>query len=175
MTATYEKIATNTLGSAQASITFSTISGAYTDLVLISFVRDTRSETYGYPALRFNSDTGSNYSRTAVYGDGSGAASGRASSQTSLLYCEAAGASQAAGNYAPIVTHFQNYSNSTTYKTILSRFNNVAGNGGFQTGALVGLWRDTAAITSITILGDPGASTNLATGSTFTLYGIKAE
>ena len=43
MTATYEKIATTTLGSNTASTTFSSISGAYTDLVLISFVRDTRT------------------------------------------------------------------------------------------------------------------------------------
>jgi hypothetical protein len=172
MALTYDKIATQTLTSSQSSITFSSISGAYTDLVLVSFVRDTRNETYGYPALRFNSDTGSNYSRTALYGDGSSAASNRASNQTSLLYCEAVGATQAAGNYAPIITHFQNYSNTTTNKTILSRIGNTAGTGGFQTGALVGLWRSTSAITSITILGDQGASTNLASGSTFTLYGI---
>jgi len=172
MASTYEKIATTTLGSATATITFSSISGSYTDLILVSFVRDTRTETYAYPALRFNSDTGSNYSRTALYGDGSSAASNRASNQTSLIYCEAAGASQASGNYAPIITHIQNYSNTTTYKTMLSRMNNVPGTGGFNTGAIVGLWRSTSAITSITILGDVGASTNLASGSTFTLYGI---
>ena len=174
MTSTYEKIATNTLGSNQASITFSSISGAYTDLVLISFIRDTRAgTTYAFPQLRFNSDTGSNYSNTDLYGSVTAAVSSRASSQTGIQYGEAVGAAQAAGNYAPFVTNFQNYSNSTTYKTILTRFNNPAGsNGQLLVGAQVALWRNTAAITSITILGDQGASSNLATGSTFTLYGI---
>ena len=175
MTATYEKIATTTLGSNTASITFSSISGAYTDLVLISFVRDTRTATYAFPQLRFNSDTGSNYSDTTVYGAATSVATYR-SGGTGIQYGEAAGASQAAGNYAPFVTHFLNYSNSTTYKTILGRFNNPAGsNGQLLVGTQVALWRNTAAITSITILGDQGASTNLATGSTFTIYGIKAE
>jgi hypothetical protein len=176
MPSTYEKIATNTLGSNQASITFSSISGAYTDLVLISFIRDTRAgTTYAFPQLRFNSDTGSNYSDTTVYGDGSSAASYRSTNQTGIQYGEAVGAAQAAGNYAPFVTNFQNYSNSTTYKTIFSRINNVAGSSGqLLVGAQVALWRSTSAITSITILADQGASSNLATGSTFTLYGIKA-
>jgi hypothetical protein len=35
MAITYEPIATTTLGTAAASVTFSSISGAYTDLVLV--------------------------------------------------------------------------------------------------------------------------------------------
>ena len=176
MTATYEKIATTTLGSNTASTTFSSISGAYTDLVLISFVRDTRTADYAYPRLRFNSDTGGNYSETYLWGGGVSASSSQNPNMAGTQYGEAVGASQAAGNYAPFITNIQNYSNSTTYKTILSRFNNLlGGNGNLNTGCVVSLWRNTAAITSITITGDIGASTNLATGSTFTLYGIKAE
>ena len=173
MASTYEKIATNTLGSNQASITFSSISGAYTDLILISYVRDTRvGTTYAFPQLRFNSDTGSNYSDTTMYGGGTSAATYR-SGGTGIQYGEAVGAAQAAGNYAPFITHLQNYSNSTTYKTILTRFNNAAGSSGqLLAGAQVALWRSTSAITSITILGDQGTPSNLATGSTFTLYGI---
>jgi len=60
-----------------------------------------------------------------------------------------------------------NYANSTTNKTVLSRGNNT----GNHTIAYVGLWRSTAAITSM-LLGTTG-STWMA-GSTFTLYGIKA-
>ena len=60
-----------------------------------------------------------------------------------------------------------NYSNTTTYKTALSRSNNA--NTG--TDAIVGLWRSTAAINSIVVL---ISGNQFATGSTFTLYGIKS-
>ncbi len=155
--ATYEPIATTTLGSAQSSVTFSSISGAYTDLVLISdsiLVSGT-----GAGRLRYNSDSGSNYSNTYLYGDGSIAASGRAANLTFNDY-NFIGTSRSTS-----VCHIQNYSNSTTYKTFISR-----GNGGGITIAYAGLWRNTAAITSIEVIG----SSNFNTGSTFTLYGIAA-
>jgi hypothetical protein len=60
-----------------------------------------------------------------------------------------------------------NYSNATTYKTALARTSEDG-----VAAAYVGLWRSTSAITSITI--DKGSSDNFASGSTFTLYGIKA-
>jgi hypothetical protein len=66
MTATYEKIATSTLGSTASDVTFSSISGSYTDLVLI--VNETCSTGSGLN-VQFNSDTGSNYSSTYMYGD----------------------------------------------------------------------------------------------------------
>jgi hypothetical protein len=64
------------------------------------------------------------------------------------------------------ILNFQNYSNSTTYKSVLTRVNNS----GF-TMAWVNLWRSTAAITSITIYPYSGT---FSSGSTFTLYGISA-
>ena len=70
-----------------------------------------------------------------------------------------------------LIVNIQNYANSTTYKTTLSRVNNAA-NG---TGAIVGLWRNTAAITSFTLnMMKAGVAYDFTTGSTFTLYGIKA-
>ena len=160
MTATYEKIATTTLGSAQASTTFSTISGAYTDLVLI--VAGVTTSGTEAVAVQVNGDTGSNYSRTVLLGNGSAASSSRASNQTSAGLGVIDSASQ--GN---TIYHFMNYSNTTTYKTFIAR-GNVASE---QARAAVGLWRDTSAITSITVL----VGTTFASGCTFTLYGIKAE
>jgi len=171
MSSTYEKIATNTLGSNQNSITFSSIAGTYTDLILICSYRDTRAQTYSYPKIQVNSDTGSNYSQTSLYGDGSSAASNRASNATSIQIYEGAGDNSTASIFAPFVIQFQNYSNTTTNKTILIRGNNTSGAAGNVLSAQVGLWRSTSAINAITIIGD----TQIATGSTFTLYGIKAE
>jgi len=68
-----------------------------------------------------------------------------------------------------IYVDFMNYSNTTTYKTWLAREGN--GTNGYVS-ALVGLWRNTNAITQIKVLNT--GSGNFATGSTFTLYGIKA-
>jgi len=59
MPTTYEPIATTTLGSATASITFSTISGAYTDLVLVASITGVSVATD--PWIRINSDTGANF------------------------------------------------------------------------------------------------------------------
>lgn len=161
MAITYEPIATTTLGSAQSSVTFSSISGSYTDLVLVvSGKRDTGSADDFL--VRFNGDSGSNYSRTFLYGDGTTAASGRESNQTSakLLYMDST-------NWTATTLVFFNYSNSTTYKTAMNRTNLP----GVVTSTNVALWRNTAAITSISIT---ASSNNIASNSTFTLYGIKA-
>jgi hypothetical protein len=160
---TYTPIATNTLSSAAASVTFSSISGIYTDLVLIMNVK---GSVANYPSLRFNSDSGSNYSRTILTGNGSAASSARGSNETAANINFNAQTSASEFNYNSI-THIQNYSNSTTYKTQLTRANQTA----IGVDAVVTLWRNTAAITEITCLMNTG---DYATGSTLTLYGIAA-
>ena len=160
---TYTPIATNTLGSAAASVTFSSIPGTYTDLVLVCVGR---SSTGGPSGIRitFNGDTGSNYSRTTLVGDGTNASSSRASSQAYIDTPFDGSASQT----TPYFVFCNNYSNSTTYKTGLIRFSEPLN----RVGATVGLWRSTAAITSI-ILTEASAST-FAAGFTASLYGIGA-
>jgi hypothetical protein len=165
MTATYEKIATTTLGSAQPSVTFSSISGAYTDIVIVCNVTAVSSTTG--TSIQFNADTGSNYSQTWMRGSGSAASSGRDTSQTFINLNYYGDASTTAGAQT-IVASVMNYSNTTTYKTLLSR----GGNAESSTSAIVGLWRNTDAINRIDL---EATSTNYASGSTFTLYGIKAE
>jgi hypothetical protein len=166
MTATYEKIATTTLGSATASNTFSSISGAYTDLVLIASLRGTAGAAI---KVQFNGDTGTNYSSTRLVGTGVAAESSRNTSVSSIIYGNN-GIPTAANEFAAVIMNIQNYSNTTTYKTMLSRFNNANTTLG-STDAIVGLWRNTAAITSVKVEANSG---NFETGSTFTLYGIKS-
>lgn len=170
MPATYDSIATTTLGSAQSSVTFSSISGSYTDLVLVVAATGDRASNVDSLAIRLNSDTGSNYSYTYLAGEtSSGAISGRASNQTNI-WCGNF-TSNNVDNPSPIIIQIQNYSNTTTYKTTLSRGNPIAG-GYSATNANVGLWRSTAAITSVTVRSETG--NNFRSGSTFTLYGVKA-
>jgi hypothetical protein len=158
---TYEPIASQTLGSAAASVTFSSIPQGYTDLVLSLWVKS--PVTNGDMAMQFNFDTGSNYSNTQLYGDGSGAYSNRGTNQT---YARVGNNSQT--NEGLTVVHIQNYSNSITFKTILSR-SGSAQSGGVV--AFVNLWRNTNPITSLVIT--PGAGGNWGAGSTFSIYGIQ--
>ena len=159
MSSTYEPIATTTLGSAQSTVTFSSISGSYTDLILVyNAISSTDDQNY----LQFNGDTGSNYSRTFMSGTGSSAVSGRDTSINKM--------------YGPFsvsvptinIAQIQNYSNSTTFKTALIR----SGAANNSTIATAGLWRSTSAITSILVGTNSGTFNS---GTVFTLYGIKAE
>ena len=164
---TYTPLATNTLSSATASVTFSSISGAYTDLVLV--ITPT-IPTGAYDILmrvgNGTVDSGTNYSVTRVSGTGSAANSTRSTS-ASGMFCTYYG-SPTSTNPSITTINLMNYANTTTYKTMLVRSNNASAG----TEAIVGLWRSTAAINIITISLD--AATNFSSGSTFTLYGIAA-
>lgn len=162
----YEVIATQTLGSAAASVTFGSIPQTYTDLVLIASPIATVDGSSVY--IKFNGDTGSNYSRTIISGYGSSAGSTRTSNATFI----GSGWQVGGGTTSPSphIYNIQNYSNSTTFKTILFRSNFAPYGGLSEVTAEVGLWRNTSAITSINI----SYLSNFAIGSTFTLYGIKA-
>ena len=160
MAKTYTPIATQTLTTSAASVTFSSISGAYTDLVLVA----NAGQVAGNNGFRFqvNSDTATNYSYTYMVGNGTSAFSGRGTSSTSgetetLMTTTLT---------ATFILQFMNYSNTTTYKTILAR----GGDASQKTDATVNLWRSTSAISSITLF--PGGGNSFITGSTFTLYGI---
>jgi hypothetical protein len=167
MAITYEPIATTTLSSAQATVTFSSISGIYTDLVLIMSAfgsvsgQDIR--------VQVNSDTASNYSLTRLVGYTT-AFSNRASNATYWQITNSVGIGSSSSDPTADVIQFMNYSNTTTNKTILVRHNQPQSSL-METAAQVGLWRSTNAITSITFSLSSG---NYSSGSTFTLYGIKA-
>jgi hypothetical protein len=162
MASTYTSIATTTGTGISNTITFSSIPSTYTDLILICNSQLTLNAGTGW--LRFNGDSGTNYSDTYLYGDGTSATSGRHSS-IAQSYCSDATAS----GFVTSIHHIQNYANTTTYKTFLSRSNYAPGG----VAAYVGLWRSTSAINSITFsnTASPGYYT---TSSTFTLYGVTA-
>ena len=161
---TYTPIATTTADGTSNTVTFSSIAGTYTDLVLIG--GNVNSASAGNtPFIRFNSDSGTNYSGTILEGNGTSAQSGRRTNNSNGVPIGGTfvGSNSTAYNF---IVSIMNYANTTTYKTTLARYNNSAA----ETEADVGLWRSTAAITSLTIRTDGGA--NWSSGSTFTLYGI---
>jgi hypothetical protein len=161
---TYEAIATQTLGTAAATVTFSSIPSTYTDLVLISSPANNTSESLYF---RINGDTGSSYSTTYMTGNGTAASSARQASNTTGILAGAPNVGLSSTVYGTSIIQVMNYSNATTYKTALCRW----GLASAETNATVGLWRSTAAITSVTLLVVSGT---FSVGSTFSLYGIKA-
>lgn len=166
---TYTPIASVTLSSAQSSVTFSNIPQTYTDLVLVTNWASSNSLSFLY--IQFNSDTGSNYSFTELYGNGSAAGSYRESNQS--IPWVSANVGVPSTIKANTIMNFMNYSNSTTYKTWIARMNSVDAPSYPGTAASVGLWRSTNAITTITLKNrTSGVDYNFASGSTFNLYGI---
>ena len=159
---TYTPIATTTLGSAAASVSFSSL-GSYTDLVLISnFQSNAGSVTQ--LQMYFNGGSTGAYSYTRIYGDGTSAASSRATTGDNIQGIGIIDPSAWNTNIANVM----NYANTTTQKTVIARTNSS----GTYLGAYVLQWNQTSAITSLTVNILNGASFSI--GSTFTLYGIAA-
>jgi len=158
--ATYTPIATTTLGATASSYTFSSIPSTYSDLVLIATINGFASQTEC--GLRFNGDSGSNYSRTYLVGDGSVAFSGRSSNATNITI------SANTTSLEMFTVSIMNYSNATTYKSVVSRSDSAP----TAVKTTTGLWRNTAAINSLSIVRT--GAVDLPAGSTFTLYGIAA-
>lgn len=158
---TYTPIATTTLGSAATTIDFTSISGTYTDLVLIlSYAQN--GGTARWVTARFNSDSATNYSDTRIEGNGTTASSARDSNITyAPVHFTTNNATQ-----SNVIINLQNYKNTTTYKTVLWRGNTAA----VGTDAGVSMWRSTSAITSISL--GLEFTAQFAIGTQATLYGI---
>ena len=169
---TYTPISSFTATTSVSSVTLSGIPQTYTDLVLVTNWASSNSLSFLY--IQFNSDTGSNYSFTELYGNGSAAGSYRESNQS--IPWVSANVGVPSTIKANTIMNFMNYSNSTTYKTWIARMNSVDAPSYPGTAASVGLWRSTNAITTITLKNrTSGVDYNFASGSTFNLYGIDAQ
>ena len=161
MPATYEPIATTTLGSAASTITFSSIPNTYTDLRLVITGYTSPAAD---PVIRFNSDTGTNYSETIIKGNGSTALSTRFTSRTGIEYSYSD-----VGPYTqPSLTIMDlfSYAGSTNKSALIELSADANGSQGLT--RTVALWRNTSAITRIDIV-----SATWVAGTTATLYGIK--
>ncbi|CAB4147075.1 hypothetical protein UFOVP696_3 [uncultured Caudovirales phage] len=161
MPQTYEPIATQTLGSNTSQVTFSSIPSTYTDLVIISAPIGTGDAQM---FIRYNNDGTSSYGYTLIASNGSSVTPYRTGPVlgigTDYFF-----SITAAGGVTLI--NVMNYSNTTTFKTAFIHANNATK----STIATVGVWQNTAAINRIDLY---ATSASFATGSVFTIYGIKA-
>ena len=124
---TYQAIATNTLGSGATSVTFSSIPSTYTDLVIIGQCGVTNTDYLVFRVGNSSVDTGSNYSRTMIEGNGSTATSSGNSNTTKIYVGDTCGIMNNSLNFNFSV-NLMNYTNANTYKTFLGRISN---NGSF--------------------------------------------
>ena len=167
-TPTYTPLATVTLGTATSSVTFSSIPATYRDLILVSFVRSNRAATDDDFFVKFNSDSGSNYSYVRMVGRGGGASSASNINGTNANDLgQIPAASSTAGQFANSVLQIMDYSATDKHKTTLTR-TNAAGSTDV-TGAHAGRWANTAAITTVSLNPRLGS---FISGSTFNLFGV---
>ena len=157
-TPTYTLIDSTTLTSSASSITFSSISGSYRDLVLV--LSGPGFGTSNNLAFRANSDTGSNYSYVRMEGNGSSTNS----SSTTSTSGRAGFVSSGQWN---VILQFQDYSATDKHKSVLARANDAT----HRVEASATRWANTNAITSVTLITD---TSNYPVGTTAYLYGIEA-
>jgi hypothetical protein len=158
----YESIATITVGVAgSASETFTSIPQGYKHLQL-RWISRSSGGSYN-PIIRFNGDTGNNYSWHYIDGNGSSATAGNTTSTNSILI---AGIQGVASTFAVGVMDILDYKDTNKFKTakiLLGGDYNGSGSADLWSGN----WRSTAAIDSIYL----GFSS--AQYSHYALYGIK--
>lgn len=167
MPKTYEPIATTTLTTATGTVDLTSIPGTFTDLIIV--VQGTTTVDNYDVQMYFNNDTTSGlYSKTQIEGNGTSIYNGRTSNANFI------GLNSNIGNDdtipSIIVLQFNNYANTTTFKTVLSR-ETMWATADKGTALRVGLWRNTNAITSVSLKAN---GSTWKSGSSFTLYGIKA-
>ena len=173
MATTFTLIQTYTLGSAAASIDFTSIPATYTDLCLKLSLRTDYSAIDTYFNMNFNNDTGANYKNIGVYQSNSPVASSNSFTAQNNLYIYQSNAGTSTSNtFANVEIYIPNYATSSTYKSVsadganenntaspTTRFNPLNG----------GLWSSSAPITSIKFTPPSG---NWLTYSSASLYGI---
>ena len=164
-TPTYDLLDSVTLASSAASVTFSSISQDYGDLIIVwdKFFRAGSNQINTLVA--FNGDS-SNYSTVYMYGNGSSAASSSSTAQQRLAWGSIYAPSST--NSTQGVVQIMDYSATDKHKTTLMRAN-VIGTNGFGALASASRWASTAAVTSITI---SSSIDQFAAGATVHLYGI---
>lgn len=169
----YEHLESVILTGSQSTVTFSnlgTYSATFRHLQIRGVARTDRAGTAAdIITMIFNGDTATNYSDHYLIGDGSGVSSSNATSQNNMEFATAYGATGTTNAFSPFVCDILDWSSTSKNKTIRTLSGQPTNYN--QIGLYSGLWRSTAAITSITL--DQIGGTNFVSGSRFSLYGIK--
>jgi hypothetical protein len=171
----FESIQTITVGTPVASITFTSIPATYTHLQIRFSCQTSNTTNSGLGNDRlngyFNADeTATNYYSHYLIGNGSAS-----SAAEQVAKWAGNGTRNSMLGWGTGVIDILDYANTNKFKTTraIEGFNNNDTNASYNSARLTsGLWRNTAAITSIKIA--PEAAVNFKQYSSFALYGVKA-
>jgi hypothetical protein len=162
MASTYSPIQTQTLGSNQSTVTLSSIPSTYTDLILV--VNAKWSTTNGNCLVRFNGDSASNYNYLRLSTNGSVTASATGNNQSSLVNLfDIENPTTTLGFFMFYIKDYASTNNKVAWYSHNTTTDNLK--------RYIAQWRSSSTINSISFTND---NATCVTGSTFTLYGIKA-
>jgi hypothetical protein len=173
ITPTHVLINQITIASLTESVTFSNIPQTYADLVLVI---NSTLETFntgngkGATVIRFNSDSGSNYTHVQMSGDQNGPLS-TAGTQTYVDLLISSYEDDV--NPTTYIVNIFDYSQNDKHKTVLSRANLATGNQYPRVSLNAYRWANTAAITSMNLFSVVSGG-RYNPGTTFSLYGVVA-
>ena len=169
VTNSYESISTVTVGAGgSSSVSFTSIPSTYTHLQIRIIAKNTTAGSgFENCQMRFNSDSGSNYTGHSLYGTGASAGSSANTSQTA--FPDAVRAAIASNNgWGVNIIDILDYANTNKYKTMRS----LGGGDNNDTNGIIrlssGVWMSTSAINAISF-----PNSTYSQYSTFALYGIK--
>lgn len=171
----YVEIAEVELGSAAASISFSSIPATYKDLVIVGELRSTFTGGNEFVRIRVGNgsvDTGSNYRWhfTGITHAGGAIGSLTEGDTSSRIASSAEAFASDAGVFASVEFRINRYTDTARKRHILSTFTNPGNTTQAASGTSGGVWENTAdAIDIVTIFSQSGS--NWAAGSYLTLYG----
>jgi hypothetical protein len=169
----FESIATVSVGGGgAANVEFTSIPATFTHLQIRGIARSNRSANLDTLQVRFNSDTGNNYARHYLFADGASVSAGADTSTSFANVGLLTGANASASIFGANVIDILDYANTNKYKTIRclgGEDENGSGNLQFASG----LWQNTNAITSITLICQAGVA-SFRQYSSFALYGIRS-
>jgi hypothetical protein len=168
-TNTYDALYTNTVTVATPTVTFNTLDQTYTDLVMVITGRCSNTSTGASISIRANSDSGTNYSQLSINASSASTLTERYANTTGFDAGRINTANGGNTNVGTSIINLQGYSNTTTFKTMLAQ--SAVTNEAWPVYEAVSTWRNTAAITSLTIT----CGYDFVVGTTFTIYGIRAE
>jgi hypothetical protein len=162
----FEPIASQTLSSNTASITFSSIPSTYKSLHIRFLAKDAFNGNV-FLQIKLNNDT-NDYSFHRLTGQGT-AASADGSAQTGSAQVQINGTNYDTNTFTAGIVDIHDYATAGKNKTV-----RIFAGGDNNGAGIVGLWSSvwpyTTAVSSIVITSN---GTNLNAGSVFSLYGIK--